>query len=73
MNMAAEISFPKYDVFISHCGADCKRNFAVWLKLELERVGARCFLDEGSLQAGDNAPEKMLDAMQTAEYGVVIL
>lgn len=62
-----------YDVFISHCGADCKRDFAVWLKTELERVGVRCFFDEHSLKVADNAEDRMLHAMQTAKYGVVIL
>jgi hypothetical protein len=63
----------KYDVFISHCGLDCKRDFAIWLKIELERVGLECFFDELSLDVGDNAADKMLEAMDTATYGVVIL
>jgi hypothetical protein len=71
--MAGESYFPRYDVFISHCGEDCKRDFAVWLKLELEKAGLQCFLDEGSLKAGANAPDRMLNAMQTAKYGIVIL
>lgn len=62
-----------YDVFISHCGADCKRDFAVWLKEELERVGVRCFFDEHSLEVGDVGAEAMLHAMNTATYGIVIL
>jgi hypothetical protein len=62
-----------YDVFISHCGADCKRDFAVWLKEELERAGVCCFFDEESLRIGDEAAGKMLEAMDTAAYGIVIL
>lgn len=61
-----------YEVFISHCGADCKRDFAI-LKKELERVGVKCFFDEESLKVGDKADDKMLEAMQTSEYGIVIL
>jgi hypothetical protein len=63
----------EYDVFISHCGLDCKRDFAIWLKIELERVGLECFFDELSLDVGDNAADKMLEAMDAATYGVVIL
>jgi hypothetical protein len=63
----------KYDVFISHCGLDCKRDFAIWLKIELERVGLDCFFDELSFDVGDNAADKMLEAIDTATYGVVIL
>jgi hypothetical protein len=46
-----------YDAFISHCGKDCKRDFAVLLKERLEGVGIRCFLDERDLQLGDHAAE----------------
>lgn len=63
----------EYDVFISHCGKDCKRDFAILLKEELERPGLRCFLDEDDLNVGDEAASKMLKAMETATYGVVIL
>jgi hypothetical protein len=63
----------KYDVFISHCGKDSKRNLAIMLKTELERAGLPCFLDERDLRLGDPAAETMLAAMQTAKFGVVIL
>jgi hypothetical protein len=63
----------KYDVFISHCGKDSKRNFAIGLKTELERAGLPCFLDERDLRLGDPAPETILAAMQTAKFGVVVL
>jgi hypothetical protein len=62
-----------YDVFISHCGLDMKRDFAVWLKEEFERAGIRCFLDEVSLQIGDMAADRMLQAMETASYGIILL
>jgi nucleoside-triphosphatase THEP1 len=62
-----------YDIFISHCGADCKRHFAVWLLRVLENVGLRCFFDDRSLELGDNAAKEMLEAMETAKYGIVIL
>lgn len=71
-------SFPSeraapYDVFISHCGRDCKRDFAVFLKIELERSGVRAFLDDRDLRPGDVAADVMLEAMATARYGVVLL
>jgi hypothetical protein len=62
-----------YDVFISHCGKDTKRGFAVWLKTELQRVGLQCFFDESSLRGGDRAPDKMLAAMERAKYGIAVL
>jgi hypothetical protein len=72
-NNTAPHSGGDYDVFISHCGADCKRDFAVWLKKELQRVGLRCFFDEHSLRVGDAAAERMLQAMEEAKYGILIL
>jgi hypothetical protein len=43
------------------------------LKEELERVGVRCFFDEHSLDVGVHAANKMLQAMDEATYGIVIL
>jgi Leucine-rich repeat (LRR) protein len=62
-----------YDVFISHCGADCKRDFAVWLLTVLNTVGLCCFFDDRSLKAGGDGEKEMLEAMRTAKYGIVVL
>jgi hypothetical protein len=70
---AMAVESRRYDVFISHCGRDCKRDFAIGLKTELERAGLPCFLDERDLRLGDPALKAMLAAMQTAKFGVVIL
>jgi hypothetical protein len=43
------------------------------LKEDLERVGVQCFFDEHSLEVGDKAAEKMLNAMEEATYGIIIL
>jgi hypothetical protein len=63
----------KYDVFISHCGKDCKKDFADLLRDDLEGAGVLCFLDEPSLGVGEVAAEEMLKAMEEATYGVVII
>jgi hypothetical protein len=64
----------RYGFFISHSGKNCKDNFAIVLKTELERAGLPCFLNENwDLRLGDPAAETMLAAMQTAKLGVVIL
>jgi hypothetical protein len=62
-----------YDVFLSHRGPDTKRSFAIWLKKELEEQRITTFFDDRSMQAGDDAPGSMEQAMQTAEWGVVVL
>jgi hypothetical protein len=71
--MTAPLRVGKYDVFISHCGKDCKKGFADLLRNDLERAGVQCFFDEHSLEVGDAAPAEMLKAMEEATYGVVIL
>lgn len=62
-----------YDVFLSHRGPDTKRSFSSWLKQQLEAQGISTFLDDKSLRPGDIAPREMDDAMQTAEWGVIVL
>jgi hypothetical protein len=62
-----------YDVFISHCGDDCKQHFADLVRVDLENAGLQCFFDEHSLKVGDDAAKEMLKAMEEATYGVVII
>lgn len=62
-----------YDVFLSHRGPDTKRSFSIWLRNELERQNIRTFFDDRSLGAGDHATEVMIEAMRTAEWGIVVL
>jgi hypothetical protein len=71
--MTAPQRVGKYDVFISHCGKDCKKDFADWLRQDLEGAGVLCFLDEPSLGVGEVAAEEMLKAMEEATYRVVII
>jgi hypothetical protein len=71
--MTAPLRVGKYDVFISHCGMDCKKDFADLLRDDFERAGVRCFFDEHALVVGDVAADMMLVAMEEATYGVVII
>jgi TPR repeat protein/Leucine-rich repeat (LRR) protein len=73
VRMAAPQKVGKYDVFISHCGDDCKEDFADLVRDDLERAGVLCFLDEPSLEVGKSAAEEMLKAVEEATYGVVII
>jgi hypothetical protein len=73
IRMTAPHRVGKYDVFISHCGKDCKKDFADWLREDLKGAGVLCFLDEPSLEVGEVAVEEMMRAMEEATYGVVIL
>jgi hypothetical protein len=71
--MTAPHRVGKYDVFISHCGKDCKKDFAVWLREDLKGAGVVCFFDEHSLKVGTVAADELLKDMDEATYGVVII
>jgi len=68
----------KYSIFISHAGPD-KKTFAVPLhrriveKLEELRLDVGVFLDKEELRLGDDAPEKMIRAMNESKIGIFVL
>ena len=61
-----------YDVFLSHAGPD-KLLIAEPLFDALVANGLKVFLDKRELHPGQNAPQKMDGAMETARIAVVIL
>jgi len=61
-----------YDVFISHAGTD-KWTIAEPLYDLLVALGFKVFLDKAELRPGQEASEKMINAMRTAKIAVVIL
>src|SRR5215469_1647778 len=62
----------EWDVFISHAGED-KQSAALPLTIELERRGARVWLDKFELKIGDSIREKVDEGLANSRYGVVIL
>ena len=61
-----------YTVFISHAGPD-KHTIAIPLYDLLEKKNIRAFVDRKELRLGDDGPEEMQNAMETAPIGVFIL
>lgn len=68
----ARPGYGDYKVFISHAGKD-KWSIAIPLWETLQRIGVRTFLDKMELQEGDDAPESMVTAMNTAAVVVFVL
>jgi hypothetical protein len=64
---------PKHKIFLSHSGA--QKDFVECLCLELERCYRFPFFDKrhDSLPIGENFPQRIFDAIQQCQVGVVIL
>ena len=66
-----------WDVFISHRGADnnadIKMTFVSFLHARLQQAGITAFMDEESLEAGDNAWTIMTDAVSRCRIAVPVL
>eukprot|EP00178_Gracilaria_changii_P002284 TRINITY_DN1335_c0_g1_i1.p1 TRINITY_DN1335_c0_g1~~TRINITY_DN1335_c0_g1_i1.p1 ORF type:complete len:381 (-),score=58.33 TRINITY_DN1335_c0_g1_i1:449-1591(-) len=69
---ASSSSTPQFHIFLSHAGED-KETIARPLFKRLNKHGLSVFLDEESFRLGDNCPEVMLHAMETAAVGVFIM
>ena len=59
-------------VFISHAGPE-KRGFVAWLSQALWAAGINNFLDERSLQLGDDAPSVMETEACTSQIVICVL
>ena len=54
----------QYDLFISHCGRDCKAAVALPVKAQLQaQDGLKVFVDETDLPFGGDAPCNMEQAL----------
>ena len=69
----------KWDVFISHRGADSstntniKKTFVSFLHARLEQAGITSFMDEKSLKPGDSAWKLMRDAVRRCSIAIPVL
>ena len=61
-----------YSVFISHAGTD-KETIAIPVYKRLRQRNIHAFVDREELHVGDDAPQVMQDAMDTALVGLFIL
>ncbi|AEE82747.2 disease resistance protein (TIR-NBS-LRR class) [Arabidopsis thaliana] len=63
----------EYDVFLSFRGADTRNNIVSYLHKALVDVGIRTFKDDKELEEGDIISEKLVNAIQTSWFAVVVL
>jgi hypothetical protein len=71
-NESSNKTMKEWDIFISHASED-KQSAALPLTLELQRQGARVWLDKFVLKIGDSIREKVDEGLANSRYGVVIL
>ncbi|XP_057860110.2 uncharacterized protein LOC131068847 [Cryptomeria japonica] len=61
-----------YDVFLNHRGPDVKESIGSLIFHNLQNKGLKVFFDKNSIQAGENVPKSIEEAIQSASVHVVI-
>ncbi|XP_043714551.1 disease resistance protein Roq1-like [Telopea speciosissima] len=62
----------KYDVFLSFCGDDTRKNFTGYLFNELVGNGIRTFRDDSELNRGEDISSKLMEAIQGSRISIVV-
>ncbi|GLJ15145.1 hypothetical protein SUGI_0247770 [Cryptomeria japonica] len=62
----------RYDVFLNHRGADVKESVGSLIFHNLQNKGLKVFFDKNSIQAGENVPRSIEEAIHSASVHIVI-
>ncbi|XP_042488994.1 disease resistance protein RUN1-like [Macadamia integrifolia] len=62
----------KYDVFLSFCGQDNRKDFTDFLFNELVRDGIHTFRDSEGLTKGENIPSELMEAIEGSRIAIII-
>ena len=63
----------KYDVFLSFCGVDTRKNFTDHLYTALKQKGIFTFRDDEKLERGTYISQELLKAIEESKYAIIIL
>jgi hypothetical protein len=63
----------KYDVFLSFCGVDTRKNFTDHLYTALELKGISTFRDDEKLERGKYIAPELLKAIEESKYAIIVL
>ncbi|XP_050253754.1 TMV resistance protein N-like [Quercus robur] len=69
----ASSSSPKYDVFLSFCGVDTRKNFTDHLYFALKQKYIITFRDDEKLERGKYISPELLKAIEESKYAIVVL
>ncbi|XP_050254064.1 TMV resistance protein N-like isoform X2 [Quercus robur] len=62
-----------YDVFLSFCGVDTRKNFTDHLYTALKRKGIDTFWDDEKTERGKYISPKLLKAIEESKYAIIVL
>ena len=65
--------FPKYDVFLSFCGVDTRKNFTDNLYAALKQRGIITFRDDEKLERGKYISQELLKVIEESRFAIVVL
>lgn len=63
----------KYDVFLSFCGVDTRKNFTDHLYDALKQNKITTFRDDEKLEQGENISPTLLKAIEESKFAIIIL
>nr|XP_023913530.1 disease resistance protein RPS6-like [Quercus suber] len=63
----------KYDVFLSFCGVDTRKNFTDHLYTALKQKGIVTFRDDDKLERGKYISTELLKAIEESKYAIIVL
>ena len=63
----------KYDVFLSFCGVDTRKNFTDHLYTALKQKGIVTFRDDEKLERGKYISKELLKAIEESKYAIIVL
>ncbi|KAF3951540.1 hypothetical protein CMV_022824 [Castanea mollissima] len=63
----------KYDVFLSFCGVDTRKNFTDHLYTALKQKGIVTFRDDEKLERGKYISTELLKAIEESKYAIIVL
>ena len=63
----------KYDVFLSFCGVDTRKNFTDHLYTALKQKGIVTFRDDEELERGKYISTELLKAIEESKYAIIVL
>ena len=63
----------KYDVFLSFCGVDTRKNFTYHFYTALKQKGIITFRDDEKLERGTYISQELLKAIEESKYTIIIL
>ena len=62
-----------YDVFLSFCGVDTRKNFTDHLYTALKQKGIITFRDDEKLERGKYISPELLKAIEESKYAIIVL